>query len=48
MSRAVRRNWGNAAAYAVLGAWMAFTLFPVVWLLLSSIKEPPDDIAQVS
>jgi multiple sugar transport system permease protein len=45
MSRAVRRNWGDAAAYAVLGAWMAFTLFPVVWLLLSSIKEPPDVFA---
>lgn len=35
-----RFNWGNAAAYVLLGLWMLFTLFPVAWLLLSSVKEP--------
>jgi multiple sugar transport system permease protein len=35
-----RTNWGNVAAYIVLSVWMLFTLFPVVWLLLSSVKEP--------
>jgi multiple sugar transport system permease protein len=38
-----RFNWGNAIAYVILGAWMLFTLFPVVWLLLSSLK-PPDQV----
>lgn len=33
-------NWGNVAAYVILSIWMVFTLFPVVWLLLSSVKEP--------
>jgi multiple sugar transport system permease protein len=45
MTRRARRNWGNVAAYVVLGAWMAFTLFPVGWLLISSVKEPPDVFA---
>jgi multiple sugar transport system permease protein len=40
-----RINWGNVAAYAILSVWMAFTLFPVVWLLLSSVKEPADVFA---
>ena len=38
--RARRVNWGNVAAYTILGVWMVFTLFPVAWLLLSSVKEP--------
>ena len=40
-----RRRLGDATAYAILAVWMVFTLFPVVWLLLSSIKEPPDVFA---
>src|ERR687894_541671 len=35
-----RINWGNQAAYVILSLWMVFTLFPVAWLLLSSVKEP--------
>src|SRR5690349_14835154 len=42
---AARRRWGDGAAYAILAVWMVFTLFPVVWLLLSSVKEPPDVFA---
>jgi multiple sugar transport system permease protein len=40
---AVRRkriNWGDVASYVILSIWMVFTLFPVVWLLVSSLKEP--------
>jgi multiple sugar transport system permease protein len=40
VTRRRRVNWGNVAAYAILSVWMVFTLFPVVWLLLSSVKEP--------
>ena len=46
--RAARRrrvNWGNVAAYVILSFWMVFTLFPVAWLLLSSVKEPQDVFA---
>src|SRR3712207_3403163 len=35
-----RVNWGNVAAYVILSFWMVFTLFPVAWLLMSSVKEP--------
>lgn len=35
-----RFSWGNAASYTILGLWMIFTLFPVAWLLLSSVKQP--------
>jgi multiple sugar transport system permease protein len=38
-------NWGNQAAYVILSIWMVFTLFPVAWLLLSSVKEPQDVFA---
>lgn len=38
-------NWGNVAAYVILSIWMVFTLFPVVWLVLSSVKEPQDVFA---
>jgi multiple sugar transport system permease protein len=38
-------NWGNIAAYVILSFWMMFTLFPVAWLLLSSVKEPADVFA---
>jgi multiple sugar transport system permease protein len=40
-----RINWGNQVAYVLLSLWMMFTLFPVAWLLLSSVKEPPDVFA---
>jgi multiple sugar transport system permease protein len=45
VARRRRINWGNQAAYAILSLWMVFTLFPVVWLLMSSVKEPPDVFA---
>ena len=46
MARRRRRiNWGNVAAYVILSFWMVFTLFPVAWLLLSSVKEPPEVFA---
>jgi len=45
MTRRVGPNWGNLAAYAILAAWMLFTIFPVAWLLLSSLKEPADVFA---
>jgi multiple sugar transport system permease protein len=38
--RTRRFKWGTAVAYLILGLWMIFTLFPVAWLLLSSVKEP--------
>jgi multiple sugar transport system permease protein len=40
-----RINWGNLAAYVILSIWMIFTLFPVAWLLMSSVKEPQDVFA---
>src|SRR5689334_7103999 len=40
-----RTNWGNVAAYTILTIWMVFTLFPVAWLLMSSVKEPQDVFA---
>ncbi len=40
-----RVNWGDAAAYVILSIWMVFTLFPVVWLLMSSLKQPADVFA---
>jgi multiple sugar transport system permease protein len=43
--RSRRTNWGNVAAYVILSIWMVFTLFPVAWLLLSSVKEPQDVFA---
>ena len=39
-ARRRRINWGDVAAYVILSFWMVFTLFPVVWLLVSSVKEP--------
>jgi multiple sugar transport system permease protein len=39
-ARRKRMNWGDVAAYVILSFWMVFTLFPVVWLLVSSVKEP--------
>ena len=39
-ARRRRVNWGDVAAYVILSFWMVFTLFPVVWLLVSSVKEP--------
>jgi multiple sugar transport system permease protein len=45
VARRRRINWGDVAAYVILSVWMVFTLFPVVWLLLSSVKEPPDVFA---
>ncbi|MGE3269943.1 MAG: carbohydrate ABC transporter permease [Chloroflexota bacterium] len=38
-------NWGDTAAYVILSVWMVFTLFPVAWLLVSSVKEPQDVFA---
>ncbi|MCC6173735.1 MAG: carbohydrate ABC transporter permease [Chloroflexi bacterium] len=38
-------DWGNQAAYVILSVWMVFTLFPVAWLLVSSLKEPQDVFA---
>src|SRR5689334_14963247 len=43
--RSRRTNWGNVAAYVILSIWMVFTLFPVAWLLMSSVKEPQDVFA---
>ena len=43
--RSRRINWGNAAAYVILSLWMIFTLFPVAWLLMSSVKQPQDVFA---
>ena len=40
VARRKRINWGDVAAYVILSVWMVFTLFPVVWLLVSSVKEP--------
>jgi multiple sugar transport system permease protein len=40
VARRKRINWGDIAAYIILSFWMVFTLFPVVWLLVSSVKEP--------
>jgi multiple sugar transport system permease protein len=45
VSRKRRTNWGDVGAYVVLSLWMVFTLFPVAWLLLSSVKEPADVFA---
>ena len=39
-ARRKRINWGDLAAYVILSFWMVFSLFPVVWLLVSSVKEP--------
>jgi multiple sugar transport system permease protein len=44
-ARRRRVNWGDVAAYVILSIWMVFTLFPVVWLLLSSVKQPADVFA---
>lgn len=44
-ARKRRINWGDVAAYAILSVWMVFTLFPVLWLLMSSVKEPQDVFA---
>jgi multiple sugar transport system permease protein len=44
-ARRRRINWGNVAAYVILSIWMVFTMFPVAWLLLSSVKEPQDVFA---
>lgn len=35
-----RFSWGTAASYSILTLWMIFTLFPVAWLLISSVKQP--------
>ena len=40
-----RINWGDLGSYVALSLWMIFTLFPVAWLLLSSVKEPADVFA---
>ena len=45
VARKRRIDWGNVAAYIILSFWMVFTLFPVAWLLLSSVKEPQDVFA---
>jgi multiple sugar transport system permease protein len=45
VSRKRPTNWGDVGAYVVLSLWMVFTLFPVAWLLLSSVKEPADVFA---
>jgi multiple sugar transport system permease protein len=45
VARRRRINWGDASAYTILSIWMVFTLFPVVWLLMSSFKEPNDVFA---
>jgi multiple sugar transport system permease protein len=45
VARRRRTNWGNVVAYVILSFWMVFTLFPVAWLLLSSVKEPADVFA---
>src|SRR5215204_4460848 len=44
-ARRKRFNWGDVASYVILSFWMVFTLFPVVWLLVSSVKEPVDVFA---
>jgi multiple sugar transport system permease protein len=44
-ARRRRINWGDVASYVILSFWMVFTLFPVVWLLVSSVKAPPDVFA---
>jgi putative chitobiose transport system permease protein len=42
-----RRLAGNAAWYAILTAFAIVTVFPFLWMLLSSLKGPLDPIASV-
>ncbi len=41
-TRSTRRRLplGSIAAYAILGAWAIFTLFPIVWVYTSAVKTP--------
>lgn len=45
LSRRSRRHVGVVAAYAVLAGWCVFSMFPVFWTYVSSIKEPQDVFA---
>lgn len=45
-SSTVRRwRWGAIIAYAFLGVYLVFVLFPVIWLVLSSFKTRADALA---
>lgn len=45
-SSTVRRwRWGAIIAYAFLGVYLIFVLFPVIWLVLSSFKTRADALA---
>jgi multiple sugar transport system permease protein len=43
MSTTTRRRAGNAVSYVLLGVLCIYTLFPFVWMLISSLK-PQDEI----
>jgi putative chitobiose transport system permease protein len=45
--RRVRRLAGNAGWYVVLTAFAAITVFPFLWMFVTSLKGPADPIASV-
>ena len=42
VGRRERRRLGVVIASAIVGGWIIFALLPVVWIFISSVKEPPD------
>lgn len=42
VGRRERRRLGVLFASAIVGGWIVFALLPVVWIYVSSVKEPPD------
>ena len=41
----LKRNWGKKVAAIVVIAYTIITLIPMIWILLTSFKTPPDSIA---
>ena len=42
VGRRERRRLGVVIASIIVGGWIVFALLPVVWIYVSSVKEPPD------
>ncbi|MCY3864359.1 MAG: ABC transporter permease subunit [Chloroflexi bacterium] len=42
VGRRERRQLGVVIASIIVGGWIVFALLPVVWIYVSSVKEPPD------
>jgi len=42
VGRRERRRLGVIVASIIVGGWVLFALSPVIWIYISSVKEPPD------